>query len=167
MDPQSFFYVREWGCRPGATVADVVSVLGLRAGEEAAFGEGTARVERDRGYELVFVVPHANAVFLFARDIGFSDFAERLSASGGDAYVIFLDDKRGNILCTRSVDGTLVRQLQDAQGAFEQEGEPVAGEPRVSHLDDETVLALATAWGPDPRELVRAAPGGTMYRRAR
>jgi hypothetical protein len=162
-DPEHFFYVREWGCAPSTSLDAASQALGLVAGAEVSFADGIGAVEDEA--QRTFVVEHSGAVFVFARGVGFSDFHERLSrGSSKTAYVIFLDDKRINISCSRAVNGATVRQIGCADGDAFDEGARAAGEPELDpeSLGQEGVLALATAWGPDPKALVRAAPRGRL-----
>jgi hypothetical protein len=172
--PELFFYVREWACRPMSTREDVTRALELADGnaKDVSFVEGIAATETQR---RVFVVSFEEAVFVFAKTLGFSNAADRLSRGGPaerSAYSIYLDDKRTNILCSRSLAGQIVRQIAYNDG-FSQDGTPGPGEPTFvsSDPDDpyegivqlDVVLDLATAWGPDPRKLVRGAPHGWLY----
>ena len=164
-DPDRFFYVREWACAIRSTGEQVARRLNLGDGRVMSWTDGMRTVERGSAY--AFVVPFETAVFVFARDIGFSDLHNRLSAEGGSAYLVSLDEKRCNILCQRAEDGRTVRQVQQCDGISE-EGKPLPGEPALQtdqggEFRSVDALGLAAAWGPDPRSLVRAQPQGSRY----
>src|SRR5215213_7321070 len=109
-DPDTVFYAREWVCCIGGTREDVTSTIGAHKPRQAAWVDGILMVDGDR--RSVFVVEYEESVFALAQtDVGFTDFAVRLSKICAGAYTIFLDDKRANMLCTRAVGGQLVRQL--------------------------------------------------------
>jgi hypothetical protein len=159
-----FFYVREWGCALSRAPEQVERALSLTPVREAGFAEGVD-AEADNP-ELVFAVPFRGSVFLFCEGIGFSDYHERLSRPAGQAYTVFLDAKRYNILCSLAVDGRTLRQVGvNDDGSFD-EG-PGALEALHPSLGESEVLDLVATWGPDPRALVAEALAGRLCRAGR
>jgi hypothetical protein len=161
-DLQSFFYVREWACQIGRGRDELVATLGLTAPRPTTFRDGVWAVDTQRDH--VLVTEFGGATFVFGHKFRVFESGERLSRPSGVAYVVFVDDKRYNISCRRYEHGQLVRELTYAEGEVTEVGERDPREPVVSNTVEQIdVLELASVWGPDPRELVRAAPASWLY----
>jgi hypothetical protein len=163
-DPDTLFYVRDWGCKIGGARDHVATVLGLHKPREAGWIDGIIEIDVDP--TKAFVVELAGATFVFAQGrAAFADFATRLTTPHGSAYTVFLDEKQAHIVCLHAVDGKLVREVSCIDGAVSEHGERGPNEPELGTLSQSRALDLAAAWGPDPRTLVSAAPAGWLYTR--
>lgn len=145
LDSEGFFRLREWACALGTSFVAVARRMELEQARPVSFWDGVYAATHDD--TRAFLVRHEDGIFVFSEGIGFSDISDRLSQPGS-AYSIRID-ARAQFLCCRSVGGRCVRE--------------VSSHTELSMLDRETILSLASAWGPDPRALLRAAPRGMLY----